>query len=687
MRKTGTSALAILFLGHLGCATTGSRASKAVDTDGAAGGDALRFHIREGRIDNYFYRRGPIAAHLVLRGGPRPRLIVAFPAGNSGVALWFEEGDHPVEASLEGPLEEVEEPSGLRGIRGVLRLKADRLAVRQAVLGSVRTIREVMHGAALDEKLAPESEVAGDRLVFSRQSVGKKARYRLALQVLDGRVEAGPPAVRAKEGAGEIRVGFTALTDEEPLTPIPIGSLLTEEAGSDRLSAQVLAFLSYEEKLLAGSWRFLTYFGRDTLLSLQLLMPVLQPPVVEAGLSSVLVRLSEKGRVAHEEDIGEYAAIENMQRSTPPEDLRQPSYVYEMLDDDLLLSLVAATYLLDTDGGRARAEAFLDRKGRSGAPLRDALARNLELVLELARPFAASPGPDTLISLSEGANDGQWRDSEEGLGMGRIPYDVNAELMPAALEAAARLYESGLLGDGSKKAEEADELASVWHGARKLFLVDLPAAEAKQRVSRYAQAVGLPPDLGTEALKQDVAFDALALSADGRPLPVMHTDEGFGLLFGRPPPEALDRVATQLFRPFPAGLRTDIGVVVANPAYVEEQKEQSLFTRSHYHGTVVWPWQHAMLLAGLKRQLKRDDLPPTVRERLASARDQLTEIVRATRDLRTSELWSWSYVPEEHRFQVAPFGQGEGHRTESNAAQLWSTVLLAFPETEQEPVP
>ncbi|MFZ0501734.1 MAG: hypothetical protein WAM52_21605, partial [Steroidobacteraceae bacterium] len=49
----------------------------------------LTFQVREGRILNYFLRQGPVAAHLLLRSGPMPRILIAFPAGNSGVGLWF----------------------------------------------------------------------------------------------------------------------------------------------------------------------------------------------------------------------------------------------------------------------------------------------------------------------------------------------------------------------------------------------------------------------------------------------------------------------------------------------------------------------------------------------------------------------------------------------------------------------
>ncbi|MGH3636159.1 MAG: hypothetical protein ACRDTS_19140, partial [Mycobacterium sp.] len=55
----------------------------------AASSSRLAFQVREGRILNYFLREGPVASHLVLRSGPQPRILIAFPAGNSGVGLWF----------------------------------------------------------------------------------------------------------------------------------------------------------------------------------------------------------------------------------------------------------------------------------------------------------------------------------------------------------------------------------------------------------------------------------------------------------------------------------------------------------------------------------------------------------------------------------------------------------------------
>ena len=44
----------------------------------------------------------------------------------------------------------------------------------------------------------------------------------------------------------------------------------------DPVSQNVLEFLSFHDKLLAGSWQYDTYFGRDTLISVRMLMPVLE---------------------------------------------------------------------------------------------------------------------------------------------------------------------------------------------------------------------------------------------------------------------------------------------------------------------------------------------------------------------------------------------------------------------------
>jgi hypothetical protein len=135
------------------------------------------------------------------------------------------------------------------------------------------------------------------------------------------------------------------------------------------------------------------------------------------------------------------------------------------------------------------------------------------------------------------------------------------------------------------------------------------------------------------------------------------------------------RIANTLTREFPAGLLTDVGLLVANPAFSPPTMWPS-FDRNRYHGTVVWSWHHALLRAGLDRQLAREDLPASTRDTLTSARDRLLKAMTAATELRGSELWSWSASGDD--FRIEPFGQAKGHETESNAAQLWSAVHLAW---------
>src|SRR6202167_4675185 len=62
----------------------------------------LSFDVDEGLNLNSFLRDGPVAAHLLLRSGSDPRILIAFPAGNSGVGLWFAHGTQPVTWTLLG---------------------------------------------------------------------------------------------------------------------------------------------------------------------------------------------------------------------------------------------------------------------------------------------------------------------------------------------------------------------------------------------------------------------------------------------------------------------------------------------------------------------------------------------------------------------------------------------------------
>jgi hypothetical protein len=334
---------------------------------------------------------------------------------------------------------------------------------------------------------------------------------------------------------------------------------------------------------------------------------------------------------------------------------------------------------------RSRAASFLAGNVESGGSRSgsrgSALVDNLRYVLHAADAFAEHPTAGNLIGLKAGFDVGEWRDSNDGLGGGRIPYDVNAVLVPAALDAIAQLQRSGLLtryetGSDRNLFARAASMAAVWHDkAAPLFDVGIAHAAASGAVTAYAHSQQLSSQTALASLGDDaVRFPALALDAQGQPLPVMHSDIGFELLFGQPTAAMLGRDVGAIMRPFPAGLMTDIGMVVANPAFADAHLQQ-LFTRNAYHGTVVWSWQQALMAAGLERQQQRHDLPPPLHAELAKAQAILWHAIRGTQAVSNSELWSWSYA--DGRYCVAPFGSAAADVDESNAAQLWSTVYLA----------
>lgn len=642
------------------------------------GAPELAYQLTEGQNLNVFVRDRAVAAHLLLRNGAEPRILVAFPAGNSGVGLWFEPLARPAQWRLEAAPKPVSE-GALHGIVFSTEVTAPRLVVRQAVLSNVRYLRDYQIAGQFPPEVAVKGAVSADTLTYRRPRLDGAPGYSLTLRVTGGRLDQG---VIVAGGDGKIRLEVTALTGDPPLTPLPLPQLLNARAAADPAARNALAFLSYREKFLAGSWRFNTYFGRDTLMSVRLLLPALRPEAAEAGLNSVLARVSPEGEVPHEEGIGEFAVLQNRKAGRPGD---AAELDYGMIDDDYMLGAVAADYLLGP--GRERAVRYLATPLASEAepgarqPVGALLVRNLRFVLAAAEPFAKAPGKDRLIAIKAGRKTGEWRDSEEGLGRGIWAYDVNAALVPAALQAAERLRRAGLLdpylSDQDRRMfARAGEMARTWREkAPPLFSVTLDNARARAAISSYAGALGVPAQPALTALGgSSLTFHALSLDANGRAAPVVNSDEGFLLLFGEPSAFALDTYLGAVMRPFPAGLMTDVGLVVANPAFASDEVK-ARFSPAEYHGAVVWSWQQALLAAGIERQLARRDLPTATRSRLKAAQGVLWKAIRATRGMQSSELWSWAF--RDGRYQVVPYGAGKTYVDESNAAQLWSTVYLA----------
>lgn len=195
--------------------------------------------------------------------------------------------------------------------------------------------------------------------------------------------------------------------------------------------------LSYTDKLLAGAWRFLTYFGRDSMITLLLMQPVLsegEGGAIEAVIGAVLERIRKlDGNVCHEETIGDYATYLNSLVNVTS---TKPLCSYIMIDSQYYLAPVMENYFLKTETGRSRMEAFFAQTatldfGDKGLSYADLALLNAEKVMRTAEAFAAEGGQtqENLVHLEPRQIVGEWRDSTYGIGGGRIPYDVNTALV------------------------------------------------------------------------------------------------------------------------------------------------------------------------------------------------------------------------------------------------------------------
>lgn len=381
-----------------------------------------------------------------------------------------------------------------------------------------------------------------------------------------------------------------------------------------------LSFLSYSNKLLAGSWRFLTYFGRDSMLSALLMQDILsqgEGGALEAVIGAAIERINNTdGTVCHEENLGDYASFLARQKGI---DSSAPSCDYKMVDTDFLLPILLRDYFLNTDTGASRAAPFMNLKAtfleeNAGVAYRELAQRTAEKIMRITAPFASSQVASNLIHLKDGESVGEWRDSNSGLGGGRIPYDVNTALAPAGLRAIATLSQAGFFPDHPDWAITADKYAQVWEDETlQLFEVTVSRSEAEQLVQQYVSDAALAGPSNTDQITGNVTFYGLALGgADNTPVRVMNTDDCFRhFLLNTTKQDQLsaflDQTANHILQNFPVGLSTDVGLFVANPAYAGDKTLSDQFKNSDYHGTVVWSWQLAMMAAGLGRQLARCD--------------------------------------------------------------------------------
>ena len=278
--------------------------------------------------ENYFYSDCHSASQVVvtspLEGSNLtiigPRLLVAWPAGNSGVVSFFEpqDGENGTLAiRLENGTSDFElqgayaEPtsnslSGLPyvGITTLVNFNASAV-LTVPIMGSIRNIRDFTEGPSLVYTVIQDAiewaSTSDGGALLSRMWLDNKTTTQMSF-VPSG---AGSVTIEKNDRGNNTLIfeagtyNFTAWFDYPQLGQLDTSEVLNDqsqgliETDSDQTTS--LSFLSYSDKLLAGAWRFLTYFGRDSMIAALLLQPVLsegEGGAMEAVISAVLERLN-----------------------------------------------------------------------------------------------------------------------------------------------------------------------------------------------------------------------------------------------------------------------------------------------------------------------------------------------------------------------------------------------------------
>ena len=391
------------------------------------GSPATRQHLPDPPYQNYFYSDCVVDAQVVVTSPLPdsnltiigPRFVVAWPAGNSGIVAYFQpqngkNGSLAIElvnSTVGSPLASVyHEAAGSKypivGVTGVLGFNSS-AELTVPILGSIRTIRDFVEGPSLLRPVI-QNAIKAQTVNGTGASLSRLWLDNVTTTTFSLVPQGGNGAVKVDNKTLKFDAGyyvFTASFNYPQLQQLTPSQVLSQ--GSKALITQQpdqttsLSFLSYTEKLLAGAWRFLTYFGRDSMISALLLNPVLSKgnnSAIEAVIGAVLERINRTdGSVCHEETIGDYATYLNLLNNVTS---TAPQYDYKMIDSDLYLPVLMQQYFVNNAVGKSRLFAFLSKAAGSINPANLNLTYgnlatiNANKIMTLAAPFAA-PGNQT----------------------------------------------------------------------------------------------------------------------------------------------------------------------------------------------------------------------------------------------------------------------------------------------------
>ena len=249
---------------------------------------------------------------------------MAWPAGNSGIASYFAPangvngslGIQIMDSSASSPLNpiyETGEGNATVGVTAQVEFNSSAI-LSVTILGSIRTIRDFSEGPSLLREpiqSALEFKDIENGVEISRLWLDNLTTTTMSFTSAEHSVKLNNTGNKTLTFEAGIYT-FNASFDYPQLAPLSSSEVLNSESADLIVQSpnqtDSLAFLSYTTKLTAGAWRFLTYFGRDSMIAALLLEPVLsagEGGALEAVIAGVLERINRTdGSVCHEETIG-----------------------------------------------------------------------------------------------------------------------------------------------------------------------------------------------------------------------------------------------------------------------------------------------------------------------------------------------------------------------------------------------
>jgi hypothetical protein len=428
-----------------------------------------------------------------------------------------------------------------------------------------------------------------------------------------------------------------------------------------------LELLSSEEKLMASSPNYATYFGRDMMMSALMMEPILKPEIDEFVINSVLKKLTTGGEVSHEEGLGGQAIRENVNRynliiesyfasgqkdksklreaKDVLERLNETTENYFMVDDDFQLPVLLGRYLSNPNMSDDQKKAFLLGKIDDQNPKTrlNAIIKNLLFVDKKTRDYISDPSVKNLVSFNmreDGSwHSGSWRDSGAGYANGRYAMDINTIWVPHALEAIDIIFSKlksfnisfNSLSDQLPELENS-ELENYYHNpdvlknailtwldVKNYFKVELDRKEAIRRIKEKLSWLSKDEKSYWRKIMKDVEvnekieFYAIALDENGKPIPVMHSDIATlfflddltgDILRGKISSEEVIKMLDNFVLPFPLGLFVDgVGTVVSNDMYASKTVWEN-FNNDLYHSPrTIWGREVNLLIIGITKQI------------------------------------------------------------------------------------